>query len=123
MLDHAVSLRSLAHAFARLTLTDPDPIYGLAPQRVAHAMSRHPELVSGQGRNDLALMRAGRGDWVTKVGADGVQVGSRFAASVESSAHENFKSSIVKAQEGDTLLTMKQVTPVRLIKNRFLTII
>ena len=71
--NYALPLRSLAHAFARLTPTDPDPVYGLAPQRVAHAMSRHPELVSGQGRNDLTLMRAGRGDWVSKVGADGVQ--------------------------------------------------
>ncbi len=56
---------------------------------------------------------------VMALGADGVQVGSRFAASAESSAHQNFKDSIVKAQEGDTLLTMKQITPVRLIKNRF----
>ena len=36
-------------------------------------MTRHPDLVSGTGRNDLAFMRAGRGDWVTKIGADGVQ--------------------------------------------------
>jgi enoyl-[acyl-carrier protein] reductase II len=56
---------------------------------------------------------------VMALGADGVQVGSRFAASAESSAHDKFKDSIVKAQEGDTLLTMKQITPVRLIKNRF----
>jgi L-asparaginase II len=71
--NFAVPLRSLAHGFARLTLEEPDPVYGNAPQRIARAMSRHPELVSGQGRNDLALMRAGRGDWVSKVGADGVQ--------------------------------------------------
>jgi enoyl-[acyl-carrier protein] reductase II len=53
------------------------------------------------------------------LGAEAVQVGSRFAASLESSAHENFKQSIVKATEGDTMLTMKQLTPVRLIKNKF----
>lgn len=53
------------------------------------------------------------------LGAEGVQIGSRFAASVESSAHENFKNSIVQASEGDTLLTLKQLTPVRLIKNKF----
>lgn len=53
------------------------------------------------------------------LGADGVQVGSRFAASVEASLHENFKRKIVEAGEGDTILTMKQLTPVRLIKNRF----
>lgn len=53
------------------------------------------------------------------LGADGVQVGSRFAASAESSAHENFKNRIVTAGEGETLLTMKQLTPVRLLRNKF----
>jgi enoyl-[acyl-carrier protein] reductase II len=53
------------------------------------------------------------------LGADGVQVGSRFAASLESSAHENFKQKIIDLSEGDTIVTMKQLTPVRLIKNKF----
>jgi enoyl-[acyl-carrier protein] reductase II len=53
------------------------------------------------------------------LGADGVQVGSLFAASVESSAHENFKSRLTTLEEGDTALTLKQLTPVRLIKNKF----
>jgi enoyl-[acyl-carrier protein] reductase II len=53
------------------------------------------------------------------LGADGVQVGSRFAASVEASLHDNFKSMIVQSQEGDTQLTLKQLTPVRLLKNKF----
>jgi enoyl-[acyl-carrier protein] reductase II len=53
------------------------------------------------------------------LGADGVQVGSRFAASVESSAHENFKQMIVEAREGSTELMMKTLTPVRLLKNKF----
>jgi enoyl-[acyl-carrier protein] reductase II len=53
------------------------------------------------------------------LGADGVQIGSRFAASVEASGHNNFKESIVKATDGDTKLTLKQVVPVRLIKNEF----
>ncbi len=53
------------------------------------------------------------------LGAEGVQVGSRFVASEESSAHFNFKNKIVEAKEGDTLLTMKQLAPVRLIKNKF----
>lgn len=53
------------------------------------------------------------------LGADGVQVGSRFAASVESSAHENFKQAIVQAAEGDTRLSMKALMPVRLLKNEF----
>ena len=53
------------------------------------------------------------------LGAEGVQVGSRFAASLESSAHERFKQRVTTSNEGDTILTLKQVTPVRLIKNKF----
>jgi enoyl-[acyl-carrier protein] reductase II len=53
------------------------------------------------------------------LGADGVQVGSRFAASIESSAHDNFKETIVSVNEGDTQLTLKELAPVRLIKNKF----
>ncbi|CAN5123872.1 nitronate monooxygenase [soil metagenome] len=53
------------------------------------------------------------------LGADGVQIGSRFVASIESSAHEHFKNAVVSANEGDTKLTMKQLVPVRLIKNKF----
>lgn len=53
------------------------------------------------------------------LGADGVQMGSRFAASIESSAHDNFKESIVNSKEGDTQLTLKELAPVRLLKNKF----
>jgi enoyl-[acyl-carrier protein] reductase II len=53
------------------------------------------------------------------LGADGVQMGSRFAASFESSAHENFKNTIINVKEGDTKLTLKELAPVRLIKNKF----
>lgn len=53
------------------------------------------------------------------LGADGVQIGSRFAASIESSAHENFKQVILNTKEGGTQLTLKELTPVRLIKNKF----
>ncbi|MCU0418537.1 MAG: nitronate monooxygenase [Cyclobacteriaceae bacterium] len=53
------------------------------------------------------------------LGADGVQIGSRFAVSVESSAHERFKQRVVQATEGDTVLTLKKLTPVRLLKNKF----
>jgi len=53
------------------------------------------------------------------LGAEGFQIGSLFAASLESSAHENFKQKIIRANEGDTLLLMKEVTPVRLLKNKF----
>lgn len=62
----------------------------------------------------------GRGMLAAMVlGADGVQVGSRFVASVESSAHENFKKTILNLKEGDTQLTLKELAPVRLIKNKF----
>lgn len=64
----------------------------------------------GTGRGMLAAMT---------LGADAVQIGSRFVASPESSAHENFKETVVKAKEGDTLLTLKELMPVRLIKNDF----
>lgn len=62
------------------------------------------------GRGMLAVM---------VLGADGAQVGSRFAASEESSSHPAFKEVIVNAQEGDTILTLKELAPVRLIKNKF----
>tara|TARA_B100000497_G_scaffold8837_1_gene9489 strand:+ start:4546 stop:5487 length:942 start_codon:yes stop_codon:yes gene_type:complete len=53
------------------------------------------------------------------LGADGVQIGSRFVASQESSAHQAFKQEVIKAKEGDTLLTLKELAPVRLLKNKF----
>jgi enoyl-[acyl-carrier protein] reductase II len=62
----------------------------------------------------------GRGMLAAMVlGADGVQVGSRFVASLESSAHTNFKETIVAVKEGGTQLTLKELAPVRLIKNKF----
>jgi enoyl-[acyl-carrier protein] reductase II len=62
----------------------------------------------------------GRGMLAAMVlGADGVQMGSRFAASTESSAHDNFKRTILETGEGDTQLTLKELAPVRLIKNKF----
>jgi L-asparaginase II len=71
--NYAVPISALARAFARLAGAADDPVYGRAPKTLADAMSDHPEMVSGEHRNDLALMRAGRGDWVTKIGAEGVQ--------------------------------------------------
>ncbi len=53
------------------------------------------------------------------LGAEGVQIGSRFVLSNESSAHINFKNAILQAKDGDTTLTLKEITPVRLIKNKF----
>lgn len=53
------------------------------------------------------------------LGADAVQIGSRFAASVESSAHNNFKQRIIETEDGGTMLSLKKLVPVRLIKNKF----
>ncbi len=64
----------------------------------------------GDGRGMLAAMA---------LGAEGVQIGSRYAISEESSAHQIFKEKVIESVEGDTVLTLKQLTPVRLIKNSF----
>lgn len=64
----------------------------------------------GTGRGMLAAMT---------LGADAVQIGSRFIATPESSAHENFKNYILNSKEGDTMLSLKELTPVRLLKNEF----
>jgi enoyl-[acyl-carrier protein] reductase II len=64
----------------------------------------------GTGRGMLAALN---------LGADGVQIGSRFVATPESSAHQNFKEAVIAAEEGSTLLTLKELTPVRLLKNPF----
>jgi enoyl-[acyl-carrier protein] reductase II len=55
------------------------------------------------------------------MGAEGVQMGSRFVLSEEASSHINFKQAVIDSKEGDTQLTLKQLTPVRLIKNKFFT--
>jgi enoyl-[acyl-carrier protein] reductase II len=83
----------------------------LIPQ--VRAATNLPLIAAGgiaTGRGMLAAM---------VLGAEGVQMGTRFVASVESSAHENFKNTVIHLQEGDTLLSMKKVVPVRLIKNEF----
>ena len=53
------------------------------------------------------------------LGAEGVQIGSRFVASNESSAHPDFKAAVVDAQDGNTQMTLRELTPVRLLKNKF----
>ncbi len=72
--NYALPLSKLAYGYARLASGLQDAEFGASFALLGEAMSTHPELVSGQGRNDLAFMQAGRGDWVSKVGADGVQV-------------------------------------------------
>lgn len=72
-----------------------------------------PLLAAGGIFNGRGLLAA------EALGADGVQIGSRFAVSMESSAHENFKNKVISSAEGDTQLTLKQLTPVRMLKNDF----
>ncbi len=74
----------------------------------------HIPVIAAGGIANGAAMAA-----VLCLGADGVQMGSRFAATQESSAHPQFKQEIVKAGDGATALTLKEITPVRLIKNDF----
>ncbi len=74
---------------------------------------------------DIPLIAAGgiatgRGMLAARIlGADAVQIGSRFVTSFESSAHDNFKQEILKAKDGDTILTLKELIPARLLKNKF----
>jgi len=72
-----------------------------------------PLIAAGGIANGQAMLA------VMILGADAVQVGSRFVASIESSAHDAFKKVVVDAKEGDTQLTLKELAPVRLIKNKF----
>lgn len=83
----------------------------LIPQ--VRAATNLPLMAAGgiaTGRGMLAAMA---------LGAEGVQMGTRFVCSEESSGHANFKQAIIHSQEGDTMLTMKKIVPVRLIKNDF----
>jgi enoyl-[acyl-carrier protein] reductase II len=68
----------------------------------------------GTGRTMLAAMA---------LGAEGVQIGSRFVLSEESSAHQNFKNAILQSTDGSTELSLKQLTPVRLLKNKFYEVV
>lgn len=72
--NYAMPLASLAQGFARLAVAaGEDAHFGAAPARLRDAMIAHPQMVSGEGRSDLALARAGAGDWIAKIGAEGVQ--------------------------------------------------
>ncbi len=85
--------------------------FALVPQ-IADAVSV-PMIAAGgiaHGRQMIAVMA---------LGAEGVQLGTRFAATVESSAHDRYKQAIVEAKDRDTILTLKKITPVRLLKNPF----
>jgi L-asparaginase II len=72
--NYALPLAALARAYARLAASGPeDPEFGAAPAILREAMTANPEMVSGAGRSDATLMATGRGDWVAKIGAEGVQ--------------------------------------------------
>ncbi len=72
--NYAMPLHNLAHAFARLASGVADSELGESFAVLRDAFVAHPEMISGTARNDLAFTQAGRGDWFTKIGADGVQV-------------------------------------------------
>jgi L-asparaginase II len=72
--NYAMPLSKLATGYARLASGAQDGEFGESFAQLSAAMTSRPDIVSGTGRNDLAFMQAGRGDWVSKVGADGVQV-------------------------------------------------
>ncbi|MBK7685050.1 MAG: asparaginase [Rhodocyclaceae bacterium] len=71
--NYAMPLSKIAYAYARLAAGIHDTKFGASFALLGNAMTTHPELVSGTHRNDLAFMQTGRGDWISKVGADGVQ--------------------------------------------------
>ena len=77
------------------------------------AAVRIPVIAAGGIANGKQMLAA------MVLGAEGVQMGSRFVASEEASSHQAFKDIVINSKEGDTVLTMKQLTPVRLIRNRF----
>jgi L-asparaginase II len=72
--NYAMPLSRLAYGYARLATGVKDSEFGDSFALLGDAMTAHPDLVSGTGRNDATFMRAGRGDWISKIGADGVQV-------------------------------------------------
>lgn len=71
--NYGMPLSGLARGFALLAQDAADDVYGDAPARLHEAMTSHPERVSGTGRSDLAFMQTAPGDWVAKIGAEGVQ--------------------------------------------------
>lgn len=103
--NFAMPLAKLAYAYARLASGPQDPEFGGVFAQLSQAMTAHPELVSGTGRNDLALMRAGRGDWVSKIGADGVQCvastarGVAFAIKVQDGARPPLYAATIEVLE------------------------
>jgi enoyl-[acyl-carrier protein] reductase II len=80
---------------------------------IIREMTNLPLIAAGGIANGTTMLAA------FALGAEGVQMGTRFVATLESSGHQNFKNRLLETQEGDTQLTLKQLTPVRMIKNKF----
>ena len=80
---------------------------------IIREVTKLPLIAAGGIANGTAMLAA------FALGAEGVQMGTRFVATPESSGHQNFKRRLLETQEGDTQLTLKQLTPVRMIKNNF----
>jgi L-asparaginase II len=116
--NYALPLSGLALAFARLADDVPDPVYGTAPRQVFAAMTAHPRMVSGLGRGDLAIMQAGQGDWVSKVGGEavkGVGIKSRglgIAAKIAGGGTRALVPLIVEVLKQLDLLADPTVTPL-----------
>ncbi len=117
--NYAAPLAVLAMAYARLADQSPDARYGDAPARVYGAMTRHPELVSGLKRFDLALTHTGHGDWVSKGGAEGVQClgvrrrGFGVAVKVADGAARAAQVATVEVLRQLELLPKPEDTPLR----------
>lgn len=103
--NYALPLSALARAYARLASGARDGEFGESFEQLGGAMSTHPELVSGTGRHDLAFMQAGRGDWLTKGGAEGVQAfaskrrGQAFAIKISDGNKQALFAAIVEILE------------------------
>jgi L-asparaginase II len=100
--NYAMPLSALARGYARLASGIRDGEFGDSFQQLSRAMAAHPDLVSGTGRSDLAFMRAGRGDWVTKAGAEGVQAvastsrGQAFAVKIADGSKVALNATVVE---------------------------
>ncbi|HYD96519.1 MAG TPA: asparaginase [Noviherbaspirillum sp.] len=116
--NYALPLSRLAYTYARLAQGDADPDHGSLMGDLFRAMTAHPELVSGTGRVDLALMQAAPGDWVAKGGAEGVQVlgirsaGLGIAIKVADGHARGLAAATVSVLEQLGLLAAADTTPL-----------
>jgi L-asparaginase II len=116
--NFAMPLSRLALAYARLAQGAADARYGNALSDLYQAMTQHPEMVSGTGRSDLAFMHAAPGDWVAKVGAEGVQVmgvrsaGLGIAVKVADGNARALYTATISALQQIGLITAPETSPL-----------